>query len=80
MLYLLSFFCSPLALLLAGKPFQALFNGVVYILSFIGLLLFFIPGLILWGVGAAHAVIVIHNKRADQRAERLADALRREQR
>lgn len=33
MLYIAAFFCSPLALLLAGKPFQALFNGVVWLIS-----------------------------------------------
>ncbi|MEI9932383.1 MAG: hypothetical protein WDM89_18045 [Rhizomicrobium sp.] len=32
MIYLLAFFCSPLALLLTGKPFQALANFILYIL------------------------------------------------
>jgi Trk-type K+ transport system membrane component len=35
MLYLLSFFCSSLALLLSGKPISALFNFILYILSIV---------------------------------------------
>ena len=33
MIYLLAVFCSPLALLLSGKPISALFNLVLYVLS-----------------------------------------------
>ena len=35
MIYLLAIFCSPLALLLAGKPISALFNLILYILSIV---------------------------------------------
>ena len=33
MIYLLAIFCSPLALVLTGKPISALFNLVLYVLS-----------------------------------------------
>jgi hypothetical protein len=32
MLYFLAIFCSPLALLLAGRPFAELFNLILYVL------------------------------------------------
>lgn len=44
MLYLLSFFIPPLALLLAGMPFQAIISFVLWISSFFGLLFFVWPG------------------------------------
>ena len=50
MIYLLAFFCSPLALLLTGKPFQALANLVLYVLS-IALwitIIFHHAGFVLW--------------------------------
>ncbi len=79
MLYLIALFISPLALLLAGKPFQAIINLFIYILAIVGLLFFFIPGVILWLIGVAHAFPVISGKKADQRARKIVDALERKQ-
>lgn len=76
MLYLLAFFLSPLALLFAGAPFQATLNFLLYVAAWIGLFLGGMPGVILWAIGAAHAIFVIHNKRADKRARMIADAIR----
>lgn len=60
MLYLLAILLPPVAVLVAGKPFQAILN--------IGLtLLFFIPGML-------HALLVVHNHYADKRTERLINA------
>ncbi len=73
MIYLVAFFISPLALMFAGKPVQSILNAVIYICAFFGLLLFVVPGIILWAIGVAHAVIVIHGKHTAQRhAEMLA--------
>ena len=79
MLYLLAFFISPLALLLAGMPFQAILNLVLYVLAivltFVGLILFSAPGILIWALAVAHAVLMIHNKRAERRAQRIIDAI-----
>jgi hypothetical protein len=75
-LYLLAFFCSPLALLLAGKPVSAIFNFILYILSIVCwvTLIFFHVGFLLWGIGVLHAVLAIHDARADRRARRIIAA------
>ncbi|MBI1778198.1 MAG: hypothetical protein HYR63_22910 [Proteobacteria bacterium] len=74
MLYLLAILISPLALLFAGKPLQALLNAVIWVAAWIGLL-FLAPGILLWLIGVVHAVLVINAKRADQRTEKIIDAL-----
>ena len=56
MLYLVAVLLPPLAVLLAGKPFQAILNLILT-------LLFYVPGLI-------HALFVVHNHYADKRQER----------
>ena len=53
MLYLLAIICPPLAVLLVGKPFQALLNLGLCIL--------------LWVPGIIHAILVINEKKADRR-------------
>lgn len=62
MLYLLAILLPPVAVLLAGKPFQALLN--------LGLTC------LLWVPGAIHACFVVHNHYADVRTERLIAATR----
>jgi uncharacterized membrane protein YqaE (UPF0057 family) len=68
MMYLLAIFLPPVAVLLAGKPFQAIIN-------FFLTLLFWIPG-------AIHAILVVNEKKADKRSERqakmIAEANRRD--
>ena len=80
MLYLLAAFCSPLALLLAGKPFQALANLVIYLLSIVCWVTIILHsvGFVLWGIGFLHAVVAIDNARADRRLRRLIRAQRGE--
>jgi uncharacterized membrane protein YqaE (UPF0057 family) len=60
MLYLLAIVLPPVAVLVAGKPFQALLNLLLT-------LLFYFPGLI-------HALFVVHNHYADKRTDRLIAA------
>jgi uncharacterized membrane protein YqaE (UPF0057 family) len=55
-LYLVAVLVPPLAVLLAGKPFQAILNLILT-------LLLYVPGLI-------HALFVVHNHYADKRQER----------
>jgi len=62
MLYLLAILLPPLAVLLCGKPFQAILNLVLTIAGYV-------PGLI-------HALFVVHNFYEDRRAERVIKALR----
>lgn len=53
MLYLLAIIFPPLAVLLAGRPIQALLN--------LGLTL------LIWIPGVIHAILVINEKKADKR-------------
>jgi hypothetical protein len=74
-LYLVAFFLSPLALLITGKPVQALLNGVVYLLAWFGLLFFVVPGVIAWLIGVVHAMVIISGKNADKRTQRIVNAV-----
>ncbi len=80
MLYLLAFFCSPLALLLAGKPFQALANLILYVLSIVCwvTIILYHAGFVLWGIGVLHAVLAISDAREDRRARRIIAAAKRD--
>jgi uncharacterized membrane protein YqaE (UPF0057 family) len=78
MSYLLAVLIPPLAILLAGKPFQAAFNALLWLLGLVLLILPFVPGLVTWGVAAAWAVLVVHSRRNEQRDRRLVEeAMRR---
>jgi len=66
MLYLVAVILPPVAVLLAGKPFQAL-------LSIPLTLFFYVPGIV-------HALFVVHNHYADRRTDRLIRATRDAQR
>ena len=69
-------FISPLAILLCGKPIQAIISACVYVAAFFGLFLFFFPGVILWLVGVIHAVMVINEQKANKRNQELVNALK----
>ena len=78
MIYLIAIFCSPLALLLAGKPISALFNLILYVLSIAlwASIIFFHAGFLLWLLAFAHAAMAISDAREDRRARRIAQAMR----
>jgi uncharacterized membrane protein YqaE (UPF0057 family) len=59
--YVLAILLPPLAILLCGKPFQAIVNIPLC-------LLFWIPGML-------HALFVVNSYLADQRVKELARAL-----
>ena len=78
MIYLLAIFCSPLALLLTGKPIQALLNLILYILSIVFWLtiVFHSVGFLLWAVCVVHAVLAINSAQADRRTRKIVEAMR----
>ncbi|RUQ28223.1 YqaE/Pmp3 family membrane protein [Peribacillus cavernae] len=59
MMYLIAIIFPPLAVLLVGRPFQAVLNLILT-------LIFYVPGLI-------HAILVVHDKKADKRMKKQAD-------
>ncbi len=79
MIYLVAIFCSPLALLLTGKPISALFNLILYILSIVFWVTIVLHhvGFVLWLLAFIHAVLAINNARENRRARWIADAMRR---
>jgi len=76
MIYLLAFFCSPLALLLPRKPISAIFNLVLYILSIVFWITIVLHsiGFLLWAVATIHAILVISGSRESRRARRIIAA------
>ena len=56
MMYLLAIFLPPVAVLLAGRPVQALINLILT--------------LFVWIPGAIHAILVVNEYKADKRMER----------
>ena len=64
MLYLLAIILPPVAVLLAGKPIQAVLNLVLT-------LCFWVPGVI-------HAFLVVSSRNADKRTDRMIKAMRQE--
>lgn len=61
MLYLVAFLLPPVAVLLSGKPFQALLSLVLTLFG--------------WLPGVVHALLVVHSHYADERTERIVRAL-----
>jgi hypothetical protein len=79
MLYLLAFLAPPMAILLAGRPFQAVFNALLWVLGLVLLVLPFVPGLLTWGLAVLWAVVVVRNRQAAARDRRLVeDAIERD--
>ena len=78
MIYLVAIFCSPLALLFAGKPISALFNLILYVLSIACwvTIIFFHVGFGLWALAFIHAAMAISDAREDRRARRIIRSMR----
>lgn len=62
MRYLIAFILPPLAILLCGKPIQALINIPLWLLGIV-------PGVV-------HALLVVHEHLADKRTDRLVREIR----
>ena len=74
MAYLLAILVPPLALLLQGRPFQAVFNGMLWLGGLLFILLPFVAGQAAWLVAVIWAVAVVYNRRQEARDRRLIDA------
>lgn len=61
MRYLIAIVCPPLAVLLCGKPIQAVLNCFLT--------------MALWVPGAVHALFVVNSHLADKRTDKLIRAL-----
>jgi hypothetical protein len=73
MMYLLAILVPPLAIMFQGRPFQAIFNGVLWLGSLVFILLPFIAGQAGWLIAVIWAVAVTYNRRQDARDRRLID-------
>jgi len=75
MIYLIALIFPPLALLLYGKIFQAIFNLLLYVLAWVvfvfSLFLGGSPGFVIWLIAAAHAILVINNEKKQKQMEAL---------
>ena len=80
MIYLVAIFLPPLALLIYGKIFQAIFDFILCVLAIVlGLIFIVLPGapfVILWGIAVVHAVLAVNSAKQDARAREVADAMR----
>lgn len=62
MILVLCYLCPPLAVLLMGKPVNAVFNV-------------FLTGLLFWIPGIKHALVCYADYKADQKVEKVVDAI-----
>jgi hypothetical protein len=78
MSYLIAILVPPLSLMLQGRPFQAVFNGLLWFGSLLFIVFPFVAGQAGWLVAVIWAVAVVYNRRQEDRDRRLVeDALRR---
>ena len=80
MSYLLAILAPPLALLLQGRPFQAVFNGLLWLGSLLFILFPFVAGQAGWLVSVIWAGVVVYNRRSEARDRRLIEDVLRRQR
>jgi uncharacterized membrane protein len=80
MIYLVAIVLPPLALLIYGKIFQAIFNFIICVLAIVlGILFIVLPGapfIVLWGIAVLHAVLAVNSAKQDARAREVADSMR----
>lgn len=82
MIYLVAIFLPPLALLIYGKIFQAIFNALICLFAFVSFVFAILPFitltlfLVIWGIAVLHAVLAVNAAKQDARAREVADAMR----
>lgn len=82
MIYLVAIFLPPLALLIYGKIFQAIFNLLICLFAFVSFVFAILPFitlglfLVIWGIAVIHAVLAVNSAKEDARAREVAEALR----
>jgi len=79
MMYLVALILPPVALFAIGKPIQAIINLVIWLLA-IAILVFSLGlgsgiSFVLWLVVAGHAIFSVHSTKADDRAQKVIDAV-----
>ncbi len=72
-MYFLAILLPPLAILLSGRPFQAIFNAVLWLAGLVLMILPFVPGLLTWGIAAVWAVMVVNSEKQAERDRRLVE-------
>jgi len=82
MIYLVAILLPPVALLICGKIFQAIFNLLIWLLAIITIPFAILPvitlglSMLIWGVAVLHAILAVNSAKQDQRAREVADAMR----
>lgn len=76
MIYLIAIICPPLALLLKGKIFQALFNGIIWIVSVVLAIISLGALSLMWFISVIWAILAVKSARDDERHDEIVDALR----
>jgi len=75
LLYILAIILPPLALLLNGQIFAAVFNAILFVLFLVIGLLFLAP--VLWLIAPAHAILAIYMRREDRKHRELVEAIQK---
>ncbi len=70
MRYLLAILLPPLAILLCGKIFQFMLMIILYVITILIGLIWFV-----WWIPILHAILVVHSHLADQRSKKLIKAV-----
>jgi hypothetical protein len=73
MAYLLAIILPPLAILFQGRPFQAVFNAILWIGGLLFILLPFVAGQTAWLAAVIWAIAVVYNRRQEARDRRLIE-------
>ena len=82
MIYLVAILLPPLALLIYGKIFQAIFSFLLLAIGIITIPIAILPvftmglPIIIWGIAVLHAVLAVNSAKQDARAREVADAMR----
>ena len=71
--YFLALILPPVAILMAGKIFQAVFNAVLFV---VGLFFFILGGGFLCLLCIIHAFFVVHGHKQDKRQKEIVDAIK----
>ena len=76
MIYVLAFFLPPLALLLNGQAFAAIFNAILFVVFLVlGFLTVLFIGPWLWLIAPAHAIVAIYMNREDRKHREIVEAI-----
>lgn len=76
MIYILAILVPPLALLFYGKVFQALMNAALFIVFLLLTILSFGGAALLLLIPIFHAIVVIHGAKADERTDKIVEAIK----